>query len=719
LLFGAGCTDLFGLKRVPEPPPVKTPDPGGRVAAGYLYTCSLHDDGTAWCWGRNLENEIQPAFAASVTTPQQIGTATWQSIASVSLATCGVQPDQSAWCWGTLPASGFTADVEPVPIEVDPGPIQRMYPGTFTTCELDAAGELSCRGNNRYGGLGDGTTTDRDTFAPIAEPGPWQTVAQGWSHACAIKVDGSLWCWGDNGAGQLALPDPGPAVTPTRVGSELWSDVAAALDSTCAITQDGHLRCWGANSFGQLGNGTTTAASLPTPVIVDGQDRDGWVHVRASWNDSICAVRDDDSLWCWGRSNHGESGVDAAKVVATPTQVPGAWSEIAVGYAHSCGRRSDGTVWCFGSDGFGELGDGGTSVATPTPVPGMWSSVAVRDTHTCAIDASKQLWCAGQNDFGELGVGTQDAHQDPVEVSAGWTIVDTGDNTTCGVQTGTTQSSGYCWGRNDRAQLGVGDTAARTSPVLVGMLGANPTAGATTSQACALISGYIWCWGPNDRGQVGDGTMVQRTMPVLIAGGTSVDVGEIHSCGINGVNQVTCWGGGSIKAGGTMVPAGTLGQGSDTTDHLDPVVVAGTASTVSLSVGWYDSCAIDNTGHARCWGLNSNGELGLGDSMVHTSASILPNTWSSISLGRTHGCGIRTDKSLWCWGANERGQRGDPSATAAPNQVMAGHSWAQVAAGQSYTCAIDTAGGLYCWGANDDGQLANGAAWRAAPVQAR
>jgi alpha-tubulin suppressor-like RCC1 family protein len=50
---------------------------------------------------------------------------------------------------------------------------------------------------------------------------------------------------------------------------------------------------------------------------------------------------------------------------------------------------------------------------------------------------------------------------------------------------------------------------------------------------------------------------------------------------------------------------------------------------------------------------------------------------------------------------------------------MAGHSWAQVAAGQSYTCAIDTAGGLYCWGANDDGQLANGAAWRAAPVQAR
>ena len=45
LLLGAGCTDLFGLERVPEPPPVKTPDPGGRVAAGYLHTCSLHDDG--------------------------------------------------------------------------------------------------------------------------------------------------------------------------------------------------------------------------------------------------------------------------------------------------------------------------------------------------------------------------------------------------------------------------------------------------------------------------------------------------------------------------------------------------------------------------------------------------------------------------------------------------------------------------------------------------
>lgn len=719
LLFGAGCTRLFGLEHIPDPPPAETPDPGGRVAAGYLYSCSLHDDGTAWCWGRNIENQIQPGFSPAVTTPVQVGTATWKSIASTSLATCGVQADQSAWCWGTLPKSGFTGDVEPAPIQIDAGPITAVYPGTFVICELDDAGEVACRGNNAYGQLGDGTMTDHDTFAPIVEPGPWQTVAHGFSHTCAIKVDGSLWCWGANNLGQLPLPDPGPIASPTQIGSELWSDVALGFDFGCAITQDGHLRCWGGNEFGQLGNGTTTRASLPAPVILDGIDRDGWIHVRASWDDTVCGLRDDGTEWCWGRSAHGEAGVDGANVVATPQEIPGTWSELAVGYLHACGRRVEGSVWCFGSDGFGELGDGGTSVATPVQIPGMWRSVAVRDTHTCAIDSGDQLWCAGQNDYGELGVGTLDAHQALVQIQGAWALVDTGDHTTCGVKRDTTQSSGYCWGRNNQGQLGVGDITDRSSPVLVSSLGTNPQAGATTSQACALVAGYVYCWGPNDRGQVGDGTKIQRTMPVAIAGGFGVDTGEVHTCSINSISQVACWGGASVNLGTAMVPAGLLGQGSDTTDHPSAVVVPGTSNTSQISVGWYDSCAIDNMSNARCWGLNSNGELGLGDSSVHATAAILPNSWNTISLGRTHGCGIHTDQSLWCWGANDRGQRGDPAATTSPNQIMPGQTWGHVAAGQFYTCAVTTGGGLYCWGANDDGQLANGDAWRASPVQAK
>ena len=75
---------------------------------------------------------------------------------------------------------------------------QSISAGDHFTIATQTNGTLWAWGDNPYGQLGDGTTTDKRVPTQIGTSTDWKTVSAGYYHSFAIKNDGTLWAWGEN-----------------------------------------------------------------------------------------------------------------------------------------------------------------------------------------------------------------------------------------------------------------------------------------------------------------------------------------------------------------------------------------------------------------------------------------------------------------------------------------------------------------------------------------
>jgi alpha-tubulin suppressor-like RCC1 family protein len=282
----------------------------------------------------------------------------------------------------------------------------------------------------------------------------------------------------------------------------------------------------------------------------------------------------------------------------------------------------------------------------------------------------------------------------------------------------------YCWGANDRGQLGDAGTATRTTPVRVAgdIAFAQVTAGAAHS--CGLTAdGVAYCWGEDAVGQLGDATRVRRTAPVRVVTNDRFAVlraGGTHSCGITTAGDLACWGAND---------RGQLGDDSPVAARTTPTRVRWPAEgrAASLAVGTAHACALSSDGRAFCWGANESGQLGDGTRADRRAPVAVGGEarFTALAAGRAHTCGATTDGRVLCWGSNAERQVGVPDRRAAiPTPTVAALPLnaraIAVTAGAAHSCALGAAGDAWCWGRNAGGQLGTGTrAARVRPVAVR
>ena len=267
--------------------------------------------------------------------------------------------------------------------------------------------------------------------------------------------------------------------------------------------------------------------------------------------------------------------------------------------------------------------------------------------------------------------------------------------------------------------------AAATAPLLFIQvsLGFAHTCGVTTDHRA-------YCWGGNQRGQLGNGTTTNwevQTTPVAVAGGLQfrhVSAGYDHTCGLTLDGLAYCWG---------LNMWGQLGDGTLGGDNwrTAPVAVRGRRTFRQVRAGWSHTCAITPEDVAFCWGGNEAGQLGDG-TRVDAGRAIPVRVqgglaWEQLSGGANYTCGVTKGQRLYCWGSNQYGQLGDASTVSrlTPRAVSGGRSFRQVdAGGLGHVCAVSTDDLAYCWGLNFAGALGDGTksqrltpgAWRACAV---
>lgn len=353
-------------------------------------------------------------------------------------------------------------------------------------------------------------------------------IAAGSGHSCAVMAkDGAVWCWGSNALGSVGVKSPHPRqqyhATPQRVGELTSAELAIIGVKTCITKADGGLACWG----GSLGDDDARPEDVMLPVR-------GRLRASAATG---CIVSPEGTATCWGKNESGRlsPGTTVSEPFGreqgpAPLDIGAPIRDIAIGGRHGCALLTDGQVTCWGLGNFGQLGAGERSSnarGEPAVVAGLKDvkQLVSGYFHSCALEADGTVWCWGRGDDGQLGIGAIERQSEfdddryaakPTEVKglSGVTAVFASGSATCAI---TASGELWCWGNNDKGQVGDGTSEDRFEPVRVEGLGKVTAVAIGHSHKCALVEpGDVYCWGDGEDGKLGTGSVEASPTPTRV-----------------------------------------------------------------------------------------------------------------------------------------------------------------------------------------------------------
>jgi len=340
---------------------------------------------------------------------------------------------------------------------------------------------------------------------------------------------------------------------------------------------------------------------------------------------------------------------------------------------------------------------------------GAWKMVAVGEAHTCGITKSGTAYCWGANDRNQLGDSTSAARSTPTAVIAGFrfTSIYAGRNTSCGIAE---SGEAYCWGFYNTGT---------PTPKLVAAGGRFTMLAVGQYKVCGLASeGSVSCW-----------TTINSdpAAPTALPGGLSfrnLTAAKARFCGVTDTGEAYCW----LDAVGW----------SQSIPQIQPVSASRKAVSIAaadfseLSTQYLHVCASYADSTVGCWGANNVGQLG-DSSYVNRQTDALVRSqlrFAAVYATLQRSCGVAVSGQTYCWGIAMQcvsvsllGSGPNPDCSlpggvvatdtpkwTVPTQWLVGIRIATLALGRDHACAVTSSGALYCWGANDGGQLGIGQA---------
>jgi alpha-tubulin suppressor-like RCC1 family protein len=528
------------------------------ISAGQFHTCGITVSGRAYCWGSDVNGALGDGGGAlNALSPSQIDTTvisgekSFIKIQSGRYFSCGITADRKTYCWGQndfgqLGDGTTNTAYSPSALDDTTLPANAMLKdlvvGHSHTCGITDAGLAYCWGSDQWGQLGDGgLSADKSSPSPVntynvSSPESFVELASGQNTFCATTNRGKAYCWGEDSDYELGDGNPSQdssvpvTVDNTTIGVDKyfvrlqlecsqsfaltgqsrvvgWGNgdpalglndlstitgdqgiflLAGGCSHECLITAEGVAYCFGSDFHGMLGDGGGTVSST-TPVSVDTTQMAGSVLFRSLSKNGLrhqCGVAADGIGYCWGHDSNGQLGDGGAvgddityPVLIDTLAMTGStkFIQISGGYWHSCGVAADGKAYCWGINGFGQLGDNNSPTESASPVPVGTVNVV------------------GETSFMQVSCGNQH---------------------TCGL---TIDGRAYCWGRDEKGQLGNGDAQNDNAPVPIPVDVSNNPADCrrfvwlapdlyTHCGLCA--NGKVYCWGYDEYGQLGDGGVI-------------------------------------------------------------------------------------------------------------------------------------------------------------------------------------------------------------------
>lgn len=205
---------------------------------------------TALSWGDNASGQLGDGTTIDSPTPVVVSLPTGvtaTAVAGGATHSLAVTSAGTVLAWGAnavgqLGDGTTTPSRTPVNVSLPSGAtVTAVAGGDAHSLALTSAGDVLAWGSNSSGQLGDGTTTNRSTPVAVSLPGGTTVtaLAGGDAHGLAVASGGAATAWGDNSFGQLGDGTSTDRATPVPVslpaGATVTTVAAGAAHSVALV----------------------------------------------------------------------------------------------------------------------------------------------------------------------------------------------------------------------------------------------------------------------------------------------------------------------------------------------------------------------------------------------------------------------------------------------------------------------------------------------------